>query len=484
MKRLPVDTRASMSLMPRAWLAGLAAVIVAGCTVGPEYRRPEVTPPQQFRSQVAPAEAGSLADLPWWKVFNDKALQGLVVAALRDNYDLKAAVARIEQARAQVTVVRADLYPQVGYEASAAREKSFIPLPGLKGNVTYSSFLTDVNAAWELDLWGRVRRSTEAAQAGLFAQEDVRRAVMLTLVSDLAASYFALIELDRELAIAQESSVTYKQTLDLFTQRFEGGRDSKLGVVRAQAAYDSSTATMASLNRAIAQQENAICVLLGAYPRAIERGTRLEEQAMPTTPVGLTSDLLQRRPDIVQAEQVMIGANAEIGVAVANFFPRIGLSALYGGQAVKVEDLFKTDFSIWSIAAGLTGPIFQGGRLRANVQAQEAFWNESIAQYKKTVTIAFQETSNALVAQQTLVGQRGAQQSQVQALREAVELAMQRYSGGRANYFEVLDAEQSLFPSLSSLAQTERDQLIAVVSLYKALGGGWNLKDEEWGQPH
>jgi outer membrane protein, multidrug efflux system len=480
-----VDTRASMRLMPR-WLPALLAVAVtlSGCVVGPDYRRPEVTPPKDFRSQVAPAEAGSLADLPWWQVFNDKALQGLITQALAGNYDLKVAVARIEEARAQVAVVRADLYPQVGYQASAAREKSFIPLPQLQGNVTYNSFLAAVNATWEFDLWGRIRRSAEAATASLYAQEDVRRGVMLALVSDVAANYFALIELDRQLAIAQESATVYKQTLDLFSQRFEAGRDSKLGVVRAQAAYDSSSAAIAALNRAITQQENAICVLLGSYPRAIERGTQLPQQVMPAAPVGLTSDLLQRRPDIMQAEQVMIGANAEIGVAVANYFPRIGLSALYGGQGVEVSDLFKSNFSIWSLGAGLTGPIFQGGRLKAGVQAQEAFWNESIAQYKQTVTVAFRETSDALIAEQSLVAQRKALEGQVQANREAVDLAMQRYTGGRASYFEVLDAEQSLFPSEDALAQTQRDQLVAVVSLYKALGGGWKLKDEEWAQPH
>jgi outer membrane protein, multidrug efflux system len=480
-----VDTRASMSLMPgRLSVVLVMAATIAGCKVGPEYRRPDATPPKDFRSQVASTEAGSLADLPWWQVFNDKALQGLITQALAGNYDLKVAVARIEQARAQVAVVRADLYPQVGYQANAAREKSFIPLPQLHGNVTYNSFQAAVNAAWELDVWGRIRRSTDAATASLYAQEDVRRGVMLALVSDVAANYFLLIELDRQLAIARESATVYQRTLDLFNQRFQAGMDSKLGVVRAQAAYDSSTAAIAALNRAITQQENAICVLLGTYPRTIERGTQLPQQVMPATPVGLTSDLLQRRPDIMQAEQVMIGANAQIGVAIANYYPRIGLSALYGGQGVEVSDLFKSNFSIWSLAAGLTGPIFQGGRLKAGVQAQEAFWNESIAQYKQTITVAFRETSDALIAQQTLVTQRSALESQVQANREAVDIATQRYTGGRASYFEVLDAEQSLFPSEDALAQTQRDQLVAVVNLYKALGGGWNLKDEEWPQPH
>jgi multidrug efflux system outer membrane protein len=204
----------------------------------------------------------------------------------------------------------------------------------------------------------------------------------------------------------------------------------------------------------------------------------------PATPVGATTALLERRPDILQAEQVMIGANAEIGVAVANYFPRIGLSALFGWEATRPQDLFKSSFNVWSLAANLSGPIFQGGRLRSAQEAQEAFWRESIAQYKKTVTVAFQETSDALIAQQTLVGQREAQERQVASLRESVDLSLQRYDAGRASYFEVLEAEQQLFPSEDALAQTQRDQLVAVVNLYKALGGGWQLKDDEWAQPH
>ena len=275
----------------------------------------------------------------------------------------------------------------------------------------------------------------------------------------------------------------YKRTLDLFTQRFGAGRDSKLPVVRAQAAYDAANASIASLTRAIAQQENILSVLLGGFPGGIDRGTRLEDQSMPQTPVGLTTDLLQRRPDILQAEQSMVGANAEIGVAVANFFPRIGLTALFGGEAARPEDVFKSNFSVWGIAAGISGPIFQGGRLREAYNAQKAFWDQTVAQYKQTVITAFRETSDALIAQQTLVSQRAALQNQVAALRESVDLSLSRYDAGRASYFEVLEAEQQLFPSEDQLAQTQRDQLVAVVNLYKALGGGWNLKDESWAQP-
>jgi len=481
-----VDTRGSRKSMmaPPRLVALLAAVSVAGCAVGPNYHRPEVKPVAQFRAQVGPSEASSVADLPWWQVFNDKALQGLITEALLNNYDLQVTVARIDQAREQVTIVRADLFPQVGYQAIAAREKGFNPLYAAKQNITYNTFGVAANAAWELDVWGRIRRSTEAAQANLYAQEDVHRGVMLTLASEVASSYFFLIELDRELAIAQESATVFKQTLDLFTQRFEGGKDTKLAVTRAQAAYQSSEAAIAALNRAIVQTEDSLCVLLGIYPRPIARGKRLEEETMPATPVGETTAVLERRPDILQAEQVMIGANAQIGVAVANYFPVIGLSALFGGQGQHPEDIVKSAFSVWNIGAGLSGPIFQGGRLNATYHAQQAYWDETIAEYKKTIVTAFQETSDALIAQQTLVAERAALQEQVKALRESVDLALQRYGGGKASYFEVLDAEQQLFPSENALAQTQRDQLLAVVNLYKALGGGWNLKDSDWTAPH
>jgi multidrug efflux system outer membrane protein len=452
-------------------------------TVGPTYKRPDVNPTPQFRSQLGATEAQSLADLPWWGVFKDPALQALITQAIAENYDLRAAVSRIDQARAQVGVSQADLYPQIGYSADASRQKTFFPFQQLGGNVTYNAFGLALSAIWELDLWGRVRRATEAARANLYTQEDIRRGVMLTLVADVASGYFNLIELDRQLAIAQESSQTYKRTLDLFTQRYQSGRDSRLGVVRAQAAYDSSLATVSALNRTIAQQENAISVLLGAYPQGIKRGVPLTEQVMPQTPVGETTEIIHRRPDVLQAEHTMVGANAEIGVAVANFFPRIGIGALFGTQAPKVDDLFDKNFMVWQAAANVSGPLFQGGRLTSAYHAQQAFWDETIAEYKKTVVGAFREVSDALIAQQTLVTQRTALEDQVKSLRESVDLALARYQDGRSSYFEVLQAEQELFPSEDALAQTQEGQLVAVVNLYKALGGGWNLKDADWEKP-
>ncbi len=468
-------TACSPTVEPQGWWGKLWSL-----EVGPDYHRPEVKLVEEYRSQIGPVEASSLADLPWWKVFNDEVLQRLIITGLTHNYDLQLAAARVEQARALVLVAASPLYPQIGYQGLAGREKAFIPLEQSSGNITFNAFAGLFDVAWEIDVWGRIRRSTEAARAALFAQEDVRRGVMLTLVSEIATSYFSLLELDRELDIAQESARTYKQTLDLFSQRFQFGKDSKLPVARAQAAYDSSLANVASLQRAIAQQENALSILLGAFPERIERGTELTQQTTPSTPLGATTDIMQRRPDVLQSEQNMIGANAQVGVAVANFFPRIGLSALYGGQSQNIGDVVDNNFSIWNIAGNLAGPIFQGGQILETYYAQQAFWNGTIAQYKQTVLLAFQEVSDSLIAQETLVAQRAALQDQVVSLKEAVDLSLLRYNAGRASYFEVLEAEQLLFPAQDALAQTQRDQLLAVVNLYKALGGGWDLSDTQW----
>jgi multidrug efflux system outer membrane protein len=452
--------------------------------VGPDYKQPELKPVEEFRSQIGPSEAESLADLPWWKVFNDSALQQLIITSLEHNYDLELASDRVEQARALVGVAASQLYPQIGYQGLAARQKAFVPLEEAGGNLTFNAFAGLFSVFWEVDVWGRIRRSTEAARANLFAQEFVRRGVLLTLVSDVAGGYFQLIELDRELAIAEESSRTYKQTFDLFNQRFQFGRDSKLPVARAQAAYNSSQADIANLKRAIVLQENALSVLLGAYPEQIARGTQLIDQSVPKTPLGLTTEVMQRRPDILQAEQNIIGANSEVGVAVANFFPRIGLSALYGAQSPTMNHLLDDSFSIWNIAANLAGPIFQGGQILETYYAQQALWEGTIAQYKQTVLVAFSEVSDALIAQTTLVDQRVALEGQVASLKEAVDLSLLRYNAGRASYFEVLEAEQLLFPAEDALARTQRDQILVVVNLYKALGGGWKLSDAQWTQPH
>jgi multidrug efflux system outer membrane protein len=461
----------------------LAAVLLAlgpaGCAVGPDYQSPELNTPPAFRSQAGAAAADSLADRAWWEVFNDPALQALINEALANNQSLEAAVARVEAARALVGVARSEGMPQLNYNAAAGEETTYALTADTVDSIDYSIGGAVLSAAWELDIWGRVRRSTEAARANLLAQEYVRRGVMLTVTTDIAAGYFQLLRLDRELEVARESERAYSETVNLFTDRFELGRDSRLPVERAQAAYSSSTARIAELRRLIEQQENALSVLVGDNPRAIMRGLPLGSQTMPETPVGLTTDLLKRRPDILQAEQEMIAANAEIGVAVANFFPRIGLSALVGEQSIELGDI-DGDFDVSNVFGVISGPIFTGGRLGSIYNARRAFWDESIAQYRGTVLVAFEETSNALVAQRTLADQRIAQERQVQALRQSVEFALLRYRSGRSSYFEVLEAQQQLYPAEYALAQTQQSQLVAVVNLYKALGGGWNLPTEQW----
>jgi multidrug efflux system outer membrane protein len=296
----------------------LPALAVADCTVGPDYKRPDVAIPQEFRSQVGPSEANSLADLAWWNVFQDKALQDLITQALQNNYDLQVAIARIKQAREVVAEVKSQALPQIGYQVSAQGQTAIVAGQDSVGTTTYGVFSGLLNAAWEFDVWGRIRRETEAAQANLLGQEDVRRGVMLTLVSDLAAGYFQLIELDRELGIARESVTAYQKTYDLFNDRFQGGKDSELPVTRSRAAFESANANISTLTRQIAQQENALSILAGVPPGTIRRGRALTEQVMPQTPVSSTTELLRRRPDILQAEMTMVAGNAEIGAAVAN----------------------------------------------------------------------------------------------------------------------------------------------------------------------
>ncbi|MFL6862260.1 MAG: efflux transporter outer membrane subunit [Allosphingosinicella sp.] len=470
------------------WLRALAAfppmLATAGCVMGPDYQKPELVHPAEFRAQIAPADANSFADLPWWDVFQDPALASLIQAGLTDNPDLQIAASRIAQARAMVGVVHSQALPQVGYGAAAGGERTVSPTEnnGIEA-IDFASGLGSLSVAWELDVWGRIKRQTEAAQANVYANEEVRRGIMLTLVSDIATGYFRLLQLDRRLAIAEESEQTFRKMHELFSLRFGAGRDSRLPVERARAALDASTASVADLRREIAQQENALSLLTGGYPRAIPRGVPLTAQAMPATPVGLTTDLIRRRPDIRQAEQVMIGANAEIGAAIANFYPKIGLGALLGFIGITADGGVDGAFGFWRGGANLLGPLFTGGRLESVYAQRKAFWDEATASYRKTVLVAFKETSDALVAQQTLASRRAALEAQIAALRGSVDLATLRYKGGRASYFEILEAQQQLFPAEDELARTRQAQLVAVVDLYKALGGGWKLKDEQWRGP-
>ncbi|HEY7006535.1 MAG TPA: efflux transporter outer membrane subunit [Sphingomicrobium sp.] len=467
------------SRVGRAASALLCASLLSSCVMGPDYQRPQVTQPNDFRFQINQTDATSFADLAWWDVFRDPALQSLIGNALANNYDLQVATARIEQARELIGVARSQALPQLNYDGHGGIAKK----PGDDQDIvgSYTSAAGILNAAWEFDVWGRIKRATEAARANTYQQEEIRRGIMLTLVSDVATGYFRLIQLDRELAIALDSKATFSKTHELFSLRFQAGRDSRLPVERAKSSLDESTAQVAEIEREIAQQENALSILTGAYPGPIPRGMALTAQQMPPqTPVGLTTELLKRRPDIRAAEQGMISANAQIGEAVANFYPKIGLSALAGLIGIGSAGALNGSSGFWRGGLNLAGPIFTGGRLESEYRNRKAYWDETVAQYRQTILVAFRETSDALVAQQKLAAQRAALETKVAAIRQSIDLALERYHSGRASYFEVIEAQQQLFPAEDQLAQVQQAQLVAVVNLYKALGGGWNMTDDQF----
>lgn len=470
-------------LSPRAVFTSLFALLIflPGCSLGPLYQRPTVDSPETYRGQVDPGEARSFADLQWWEVFGDDELKGLIEEALKNNYDLRTAAARVEEARAFVGVARSELFPQIDYEGGVGRAHStgqfFVPVPG---GQTKDVFKGLFNLAWEFDVWGRIRRANEAAFADLLATEEFRRAIVLSLVSAVAQAYFELRELDLELEIALRTRESFQRTLDLFSRRLQVGVASKLETARAEAALASTAAVIPNLERFIVAKENQINVLLGRPPQPIPRGAVLTGQKFPPeTPPGLPSQLLERRPDIRQVEQTMIAANARIGVAEASFFPRIGLTSFFGGASDDIENVVKGTGNIWAATGQMIGPIVQGGRLFGNYQIALAQWEQAKLQYQQTVITALQEVSNALTNQQKLAQVRQEQERAVAAFQESVRLATLRYTGGFATYFEVIEAQQQLFPAENALAQVRRDQLIAVVQLYSALGGGWSAYAEQ-----
>ena len=456
--------------------------LLAACALGPRYRRPAVPTPETTRGERGPGDAASLADSPWWAIFGDPPLQALIEEALRGSHDLRAAAARVEQARNQIAIARADLFPQVSYQGQAVRERTFVPgVRGSPGNVTFDSFLGTFNLAWEIDVWGRIRRATESARADYLAAEAARRGVLLTLVSDVAQAYFELLELDRELEITHSTTITFQDTVNLFQRRYVGGIGTLLEVSRAMAALTQARAGIPELERQVVVKENQLSTLLGRPPSDIAHGALPEgESPAPETPVGLPSQLLERRPDIQQAEQALVAANADVGVAVANFFPRLGLTSLYGGQSSELENLVKSAGNVWAIGGSLAGPLFQGGRLLASYRASSAAWEEAVERYEQATLQAFAEVSNALVARQKLKGVHAERTETVKALQTSVALSLQRYNDGIASHFEVLEAEQQLFPAELDLARTQRDELVAVVTLYRALGGGWRLAVPDW----
>lgn len=464
--------------------AWLAAMLLFGCAVGPNYQRPTVDSPATFR--FASGESPhSFSDRPWWEVFKDPLLQNLIHEALTNNYDLKRAVARVEQARQQVTVARAPLFPQIGYGGDVGRGKNaLVNSPSWLNGATDSSVQINLNAVWEIDFWGRIRRLTEAARAQYLATDEARRGVTITLISDVATGYLTLLDLDRELEIQRAATNAYAGSYRIFNERRINGVASRLETDRAAAAQANAAAVIPQLEFQVASTENQINVLLGRNPGPVGRGTLVGLRLFPPEiPAGLPSSLLQRRPDILGAEQSLIAANAVIGASFANFFPQIGLTTFLGKISPELSAFSAGSANMWNVGVTLAGPIFQGGQLRAQYRAAKASFDEAKATYEQTVLAAFQDVSNALISRQKLAEARVFNEQAVTALASSVELSTQRYLNGRSSYFEVLQAQQELYPTQRAEAQTRAGELIAVVQLYRALGGGWTAAPESHEAP-
>ena len=465
--------------MRRGPALGLLALAVAGCTLGPDYKRPESTAPAEFRGlgPENPVGPGSLAELPWWEVFGDPVLQELIAEAVRQNYDLRVAAARILDARAQVTIARSFQLPELSSSGSA-------PYNYVKGQLAPGQFRETfspsaaLDLTFELDFWGRFRRSSEAARAELFASEAARRFVMTTLVSDVASAYFTLRDLDQELEISRRTLAGRVDSLRLVTLREQGGVAALIDVRQAEILVAQAAEAVPDTERLIAQTENALAVLLGRNPDAVPRGRPLGQQiALPILPTGFPSDLLERRPDIVVAEGQLAAATARIGVAKSDYFPRVFLTGAAGAGGIWVNGNWAGPQGLFAAAPSFTLPIFNWGRVGAGVDTAEARAQAALDQYRQTVIQAFRDVSDSLVEHQKRREFRVQQEALVVAARDAARLANIRYQGGVSSYLEVLDSERQLFDAELLSVRSYRDELLAVVRLYRALGGGWQERE-------
>lgn len=454
----------------------LGFLLLTGCAVGPDYKRPPVNEPQTFRGDNS-GQTNSLSDLPWWELFRDETLRQLIRTALTNNYDLRVAAARVEESRALLAQSRSQFYPQVSYAGLVGGGRNALgSAPSALGVPEYKGSAAWGYVSWEIDLWGRVRRMTEAARANFLATAEARTNVMISLIADVAQSYFQLLALDEELVIAQETTNSFGQSLNIFKARLRGEVASRLETDAAEAALASAAATIPGLRLQIFSVENQIRVELGMNPgEVLRRPGALQTESLPDIPPGLPSTLLERRPDIRQGEQLMRAANASVGVSKANFYPQIGLTGLFGEISPQLYLFSGGTRAAWAAAGNLTGPVFEGGLLKGQLHQAQAAWDETRLQYQSTVLNAFQEVCNALASRRELTLERQEQERAVAAYKDAVEAANKRYLGGQANYYELLQEQQLLFPAQNALTQTILNQLLAAVQLYKALGGGWNV---------
>jgi len=462
-------------MFSRHWLIPIAFLLLTGCTLGPKYKRPPVTVPDTYRGHApdaGPQTAASFGDEKWWTVFQDPQLQELIREALAQNYDVRIAAARVLQAQALLGITWADQFPTITGGASSSNER----LPATRITPAFETSPSQVNLSlfWELDFWGKFRRATEAARATLLAAEWGRKAVMSSLVSNVASAYFQLLELDLEMEISRRTLGSRRESLRLVEVRARGGTTSLLDVRQSEQLVYTAAAAIPDLERRTEQQENLISVLLGKNPAPVTRGKPLVENSLlPVVPAGLPSSLLERRPDIQSSEQQLVAANARIGVAKAAYFPQITLTAVGGYQSPALTNLFTGPAGLWSFGGQLLQPIFTGGRIRSNVRLTEAQQQETVLVYQQSIQQAFREVSDSLVAYRKNQEFRSQEELLTNSAQDATRLANMRYQGGVTSYLEVLDSDTRYFDAQLSLAQAQLNERLAMVQLYNALGGGW-----------
>jgi multidrug efflux system outer membrane protein len=461
--------------MRTAHLPFLLCLGLTGCMVGPDYQRPVTEAPAAYR--YADKEAHDLSNTLWWEQFKDPVLNELIRSALAENKDIKIAAARVEEFQGRYGVVRSQLFPQVGLGAQgtrnrAPRDNGPVPLDSSIDPI-FNNYQVNLSASWELDVWGRLRRLNESARADLLASEEGRRSVILSLVSSVASSYITLRDLDQELQIARTTAKARGDSYEIFKLRFGAGTISEMELAQNLSEFQRTQASVAQFESQVGVQENNLAVLLGRNPGPIIRGRDLEQLALPSVPAGLPSDLLERRPDLRQAELDLISANARIGAAKALYFPTISLTGLLGSASNQLSNLFTGPAATWSYGVAASMPIFTAGGIAGQVQQAEAFQQQALLSYQQSIQSAFRDVENALVTASKSREQMASQANQVEALRTYTKFARLRYDNGYTSYIEVLDAERSLFDAELSYTQTRGLVLNAMVDVYKATGGGW-----------
>jgi multidrug efflux system outer membrane protein len=448
--------------------------------LGPDYQRPAVDAPAAFRFE--PKEVADTANTEWWKQFGDPVLDSLIAEALANNRNVKVAAANVEQAAGFLTQTRSALFPQVGYNAAGQRERvsesGGTPLARLLPNPE-TAYQAALSASWEIDLWGRIRRQSEAARANLLATDDARRGVVLSLVASVASDYLQLRGLDEQLVISKRTLGTYDESVKLFELQFKYGQVSQMNVAQAQSQYETAAAQIPQIESQIAQLENSLSVLVGRNPGVIPRGKSIYELKVPVAPAGVPSQLLERRPDLRQSEQQLIAANAEIGAAKALYFPTISLTGAFGSTSTDLSNLFTGPARTWSYAGQLIGPIFTFGAVSGQVSQAEAGQQAAVQSYQLSIQNAFADVDNALVGSAKINEQLAAQQKLVDALALYSKLARLQYDGGYAPYSTVLQAEQALFPAELTLASVKASLFVSSVNVYKAMGGGWVVEADK-----